>query len=180
MQLQLQHPRSLDHGLDRALDRLATVARAADEWVVRLPTERDPSLEIAWRSAGSHHFRSELLNSATGEPVKLAETLGGRLFYSFHFTLMLPGFGYWIVGAAAMFMLVAKTTLPSPTEEPARPAHNIAGNDRSQVFVVSEGHSPPPPPCRTARSRDRNVAQTLLRFHDKSQRHGTRRAPPLE
>lgn len=106
MQPQLQHAPSTAQAIEGALARLHTVAPHAERWSIRLPTERDPSLDIGWSSAERRRQR-ELLNAATGEPVTRMDTFGGRLFYSFHFTLMLPGYGYWLAGAAAMFMLVA-------------------------------------------------------------------------
>ena len=61
-----------------ALARLRAVAPTADEWNVRLPTERDPSLGISWGAGAGQRAGREILNAATGEPVKPLETLGGR------------------------------------------------------------------------------------------------------
>lgn len=108
MQPELRQPPSTQHAVAMAIRRLTAVAPTASEWNIGLPGDRDPSLAISWRASDSDRLTGrELLNAATGEPVARRDTLGGRLFYSFHFTLMLPGIGYWIVGAAAMLMLVA-------------------------------------------------------------------------
>lgn len=97
-----------ERALAAALARLESIAPDADEWVIRLPGTRDPELTVFWRRAhGDPKRGSELLNAATGDPVRPRATFGGRLFYSFHYTFMLPGRGYWLAGVAAMFMLVA-------------------------------------------------------------------------
>ena len=52
---------------------------------------------------------SELLNPVTGQPLEYRETGGGQVLYRMHYALhYMPAIAaYWIVGACAMFMLVA-------------------------------------------------------------------------
>lgn len=95
----------------RAVARLDSIAPNASRWLIDLPDERDPRLEIAWRGLGEKpKFERETLDAGTGEPLAtLARaTRGGEFFYRFHFELSMPRpWGRWTVGAAAMCMLIA-------------------------------------------------------------------------
>ncbi|MCQ4307516.1 PepSY domain-containing protein [Pseudomonas stutzeri] len=76
-------------------------------WNISLPTERSPALSVSVgerrRGAGSTH-----LDPLTGETVEARETIGGNFFFHFHYTLHMPRLlGIWVVGFAAMAMLVA-------------------------------------------------------------------------
>ncbi|MBC8650176.1 PepSY domain-containing protein [Pseudomonas sp. MTM4] len=81
----------------------------ADEsnWNISLPTERSPDLGVSVgerrRGAGGTQ-----LDPLTGEPIEARETIGGNFFFHFHYTLHMPRLlGIWVVGFAAMAMLVA-------------------------------------------------------------------------
>ena len=76
-------------------------------WNISLPTERSPDLSV---SVGERRRGAERtqLDPQTGETLKARETIGGNLFFHFHYTLHLPRIlGVWVVGFAAMAMLVA-------------------------------------------------------------------------
>lgn len=93
----------------RAVARLQQVAPRANNWFIELPDDRDPSMQIFWREEGAgRRFQRETLNAGTGEPLQARATRGGDFFYRFHFELHMPPlWGRWVVGAAAMIMLVA-------------------------------------------------------------------------
>lgn len=81
----------------------------ADEtnWNISLPTERSPDLGV---SVGERRRGAGVtqLNPLTGETVETRETIGGNFFFHFHYTLHMPRLlGIWVVGFAAMAMLVA-------------------------------------------------------------------------
>ncbi|TLX56184.1 PepSY domain-containing protein [Stutzerimonas nosocomialis] len=90
----------------RALDYLAARHPEAGAWNIGLPTERSPNLSV---SAGEQRRGGgQPLDPHTGEPLQVRETAGGGFFFRFHFTLHMPrNIGIWIVGLAAMAMLVA-------------------------------------------------------------------------
>lgn len=76
-------------------------------WNISLPTERSPGLGVSVgerrRGGGGMH-----LDPLTGETVEARETIGGNFFFHFHYTLHMPRLlGIWVVGFAAMAMLVA-------------------------------------------------------------------------
>ncbi|WP_019340218.1 PepSY-associated TM helix domain-containing protein [Stutzerimonas stutzeri] len=76
-------------------------------WNISLPTERSPDLSV---SVGERRRGAERtqLDPQTGEIVEARETIGGNFFFHFHYTLHLPRIlGIWVVGFAAMAMLVA-------------------------------------------------------------------------
>ncbi|EWC41378.1 PepSY-associated TM helix domain-containing protein [Stutzerimonas stutzeri] len=76
-------------------------------WNISLPTQRSPDLGVSVGerrrgAAGTH------LDPLTGETVEARETVGGNFFFHFHYTLHMPRLiGIWVVGFAAMAMLVA-------------------------------------------------------------------------
>ncbi|MBE7373385.1 PepSY-associated TM helix domain-containing protein [Pseudomonas lopnurensis] len=90
----------------RALDYLAARHPDASTWNIGLPTERSPSLSV---SAGEQRRGGgQYLDPHSGEPLEARETAGGGFFFRFHFTLNMPrNIGIWVVGLAAMAMLVA-------------------------------------------------------------------------
>lgn len=92
--------------LQVALDYLQSRHPEAGTWSIGLPTERSPALSV---SAGERRRGAgELLDPHTGEPIQARETAGGGFFFRFHYTLNLPrNIGIWVVGLAAMAMLVA-------------------------------------------------------------------------
>ncbi|HIV69597.1 MAG TPA: PepSY domain-containing protein [Candidatus Aquabacterium excrementipullorum] len=106
---------------EQAVARLQAVGEKSPRWFISLPDAHDPSMRITWAPAPApkgdkapknqrRRFDSETLDPATGEPmVKARETRGGEFLYRFHFDLhYMPAiWARWIVGACAMFMLVA-------------------------------------------------------------------------
>lgn len=92
--------------LQRALAYLQAKHPQAERWNISLPSERSPTLGV---SAGNQRRGGgELLDPQTGEPLTVRETAGGGFFFRFHFTLNMPRtLGIWLVGLAAMAMLVA-------------------------------------------------------------------------
>ena len=91
---------------ERAIAYLQAHHPQASAWNIGLPTERSPGLTV---SAGEQRRgASTSLDPLTGEALKVRETAGGSFFFRFHYTLHLPrNIGIWIVGLAAMAMLVA-------------------------------------------------------------------------
>ncbi|WP_417787969.1 PepSY-associated TM helix domain-containing protein [Stutzerimonas xanthomarina] len=76
-------------------------------WNISLPTERSPALSVSVgeRRRGAVSTQLDPVSGATVEP---RETIGGNFFFHFHYTLHLPRtLGVWVVGFAAMAMLVA-------------------------------------------------------------------------
>ncbi len=89
-----------------AEDWLRANHAGASAWNIGLPSERGPDLSV---SAGEQR-RGErtYLDASTGELVEPRDTAGGSFFFRFHYTLhMGRDLGVWIVGLAAMAMLVA-------------------------------------------------------------------------
>ncbi len=93
----------------RMIGWLAERAPQAPQWGISLPSARSPGVNLFWLGDGPGRFMERRLDPRTGEPLSRRETLGGEFFYRFHFNLyyMSPITGRWIVGVAAMFMLVA-------------------------------------------------------------------------
>ncbi len=101
---------------DRQVDQASAVQVAqrwleanhpgAGAWNIGLPTARDPSLSA---SAGQQRRgQRTLIDTESGEQLEPRETAGGSFFFHFHYTLHMPRFlGIWVVGFAAMAMLVA-------------------------------------------------------------------------
>ncbi|MDD0842480.1 PepSY-associated TM helix domain-containing protein [Pseudomonas sp. Gutcm_11s] len=90
----------------RALAYLQARHPDASAWNIGLPTERSPGLSV---SAGEQRRGGgEQLDPRSGERLDVRETAGGGFFFRFHFTLNLPrNIGIWVVGLAAVAMLVA-------------------------------------------------------------------------
>jgi len=91
------------------VDYLRTHAADADRWFLRVPRDRtySPWLYLSWGGG-----RAEL-DPNTGEPAPEPRATGGGVtLYRMHYVLhYLPErAGEWIVGVAAMFMLVALVT----------------------------------------------------------------------
>lgn len=87
---------------------LTTHHPGESNWNISLPTERSPALGI---SVGERRRGGEgitYLDALTGERLEPRETVGGDFFFRFHYSLNLPRMmGVWMVGFAAMAMLVA-------------------------------------------------------------------------
>jgi len=96
---------ALDRTVLPAAEQL--VGRDATQWSVNLPTERAPMLLLRWREGDVRHVHH--VDPASGAVLAEAGTLGGTGFiFPFHFRLHLKwmDLGYWLVGLAAMSMLV--------------------------------------------------------------------------
>nr|WP_091714539.1 PepSY-associated TM helix domain-containing protein [Methylobacterium phyllostachyos] len=103
---------------DSAFDPAATATHAgaflqttmpnAMAWSIRLPSTKDPEVEVYWWRNPGGPYHHALLDPATGEPAKVRDTQGGDFLYRFHFELNLPPiWGRWIVSACAMILLIA-------------------------------------------------------------------------
>lgn len=76
-------------------------------WNISLPTERSPDLSVTVGERRRGAERTQL-DPQSGEALDARETIGGNFFFHFHYTLHLPRLlGVWVVGFAAMAMLVA-------------------------------------------------------------------------
>jgi uncharacterized iron-regulated membrane protein len=94
--------------VEAAVHTLEQFASQAERWWIELPSERTPVSIIRWSQDGTS--ASRVINSLTGQPLTIRDTHGGEFFYRFHYQLLLDQAGIWIVGAAAMAMLVALVT----------------------------------------------------------------------
>jgi len=97
-----------------AVDHLRAHAGNADSWFIRVPRDRtySPWLSMSWRGGEDGGGRAEL-DPNTGEPAPEPRATGGGVtLYRMHYVLhyMPERAGEWIVGVAAMFMLVALVT----------------------------------------------------------------------
>jgi uncharacterized iron-regulated membrane protein len=108
MQPELHHLRPAPPNIDAAAQQLADLASESKRWWIKLPDSREPAARIFWQQQGlSGDHR---LDPASGHVLKVRDTRGGDFFYRFHYQLHLDRPGIWIVGAAAMVMLVALVT----------------------------------------------------------------------
>lgn len=91
---------------DVAQRYLKTHHADAPSWNITLPIERTPLLAV---SAGEQRRGVRtVLDVDTGQVVEPRATAGGNFFFRFHYTLNFPrNIGIWLVGFAAMAMLVA-------------------------------------------------------------------------
>ena len=98
------HHLSNEQAVDTALNYLRAHKPDAKQWGISLPYERSPELQAS--TGGRRDGVSVTLDPATGEVLPVRETVGGRFFFLFHFTLHMPGLlGIYLVGALAMGML---------------------------------------------------------------------------
>ncbi|TBW08580.1 PepSY domain-containing protein [Azotobacter chroococcum] len=75
-------------------------------WSIDLPTERSPVLKVS--TGEDRHAERLVLDPQTGAGVPVRDSVGGNFFFRFHYSLHLPRtLGIWLVGLAAMAMLVA-------------------------------------------------------------------------
>lgn len=82
----------------------AAAAAKASSWFAILPTEREPAIQVMWRETSRSVLH--LIDPATGAALPDPGTWAGtRFLYPFHYMLHVK-LGYWIVGVAAMAMLV--------------------------------------------------------------------------
>ena len=75
-------------------------------WRIRLPSEREPHIGVAW-GKNPRQLHEATLDAVSGEPLHERETEGGHFFTHFHADLLLGVPGRWIVGAAGIVMLAA-------------------------------------------------------------------------
>lgn len=112
MRPELDLARSSPAAAPMLMARMAQLAPHSTQWIITLPTARDPVARVVWREpqAGNRRgIRDALLDPETGRELTVRATRGGEFFYRFHFDLhyMSPILARWIVSACAMFMLVA-------------------------------------------------------------------------
>jgi len=110
MQPELHGVRPSPVNLQAAADQLARLAPQADEWWIELPHFRTPELTIFWQNTEEKDQGQRKLDPATGQVLTVRDTRGGDFFYRFHYQLHMERLGVWIVGAAAMVMLVTLVT----------------------------------------------------------------------
>jgi uncharacterized iron-regulated membrane protein len=93
---------------DQAAAYLGETAPGVERWYIGLPTERAPSIYLFWQPGAGQRGQSAYLDG-TGAPVSSRDTSGGNFLYRFHFDLhyMPVIWARWIVGVAAMGMLIA-------------------------------------------------------------------------
>lgn len=97
---------------------LKTHAEGASEWWVGLPTSRDTSLSVSWKTAIDPDTQeggawvTQYLDTATGEASDARDTGGGQTLYRMHYALhyMPAVIAYVITSLAAFFMLMALIT----------------------------------------------------------------------
>ncbi len=132
-----------------ALRKLAATAPHAVEWHVFLPTERTPSLRVAWREDANggppKTLRRAFLNSATGDEITVRETKGGGLLYLIHSRLFgLPAHvGRLLTGVSGCLLapliisgwFMRKHLLPKSTRRRATTTTGIGGIRRRHIFA---------------------------------------------
>ncbi len=97
---------SLDRSLLPAVTPL--VENGAQQWGVTLPDARAPQYRLFYQD-GKGEFHSRLVDAHSGELLPEAGTLAAtRFIFPFHYRLNFSwmSIGYWLVGLAAMAMLV--------------------------------------------------------------------------
>ncbi|AJE20743.1 PepSY-associated TM helix domain-containing protein [Azotobacter chroococcum] len=105
-------PELRDTGVDQpkavrfAQHWLAREHGEAAVWSIDLPTERSPVLKVS--TGEDRHAERLVLDPESGVRVAVRDSVGGNFFFRFHYSLHLPRtLGIWLVGLAAMAMLVA-------------------------------------------------------------------------
>ncbi len=115
---QIEQPERVVSG---AVAYLTKRAPDAQSWFIPVPTTESAGSQVFWqpqvkkgeeRRRGRGRRDTQALIGADGQAVTARETRGGDFFYRFHFDLhYMPVFwARWIVGIAAMLMLVAILT----------------------------------------------------------------------
>ena len=100
------HQLTDEQAVERALGYLREHKPDAKQWGISLPYERSPELQAS--TGGRRDGVSVALDPNTGDVLPVRETVGGRFFFLFHFTLHMPRMiGIYLVGALAMGMLAA-------------------------------------------------------------------------
>ena len=113
MQPELSQPASADTAVKQAENYLLTHAQHSPRWSITVPGSRESVTTLFWRdeAAGGRGFRRATLDG-NGKEVSVRDTRGGNFLYRFHFDLhyMPVLWARWLVGIAAMSMLVAIIT----------------------------------------------------------------------
>lgn len=100
------HQLTDEQAVQRALGYLSEHEPGAKQWGISLPYARSPQLQAS--TGGRRDGVSVTLDPNSGEVLPVRETVGGRFFFLFHFTLHMPRMiGIYLVGALAMGMLAA-------------------------------------------------------------------------
>ncbi|QDX27536.1 PepSY domain-containing protein [Sphingomonas suaedae] len=92
---------------------LAATAPDAKSWFITLPSTTTQGALVSWRpqpvEGETPRRGGRVTIDANGHPAMARETRGGEFFYRFHFDLYyMPAlWARWLVGIAALFMLVA-------------------------------------------------------------------------
>ncbi len=100
----------------RAQAALHEHAPGVSNFIMRLPDERTPAVNVLWRDKPNSRFDTLLLHPQTGAALQARETAGGEFFYRFHFELRTAHKGRWtiqgrwVVGAATLMMFIALLT----------------------------------------------------------------------
>lgn len=113
MQPELSQPAHSSTAVAQAQKYLTKHAPHSPRWSISVPTSRESITTLFWRptdTSGRRFQRATL--DGTGNEVTVRDTRGGNFLYRFHFDLhYMPVFwARWLVGIAAMFMLVAIVT----------------------------------------------------------------------
>jgi len=97
-------------GLDGpVLDSVLRLTAGAPSWLARLPTPRQPTVELNWRPPGSAASQRRHLDPRTGAVLPDTGTAGASNFlFKLHYSLHLDWqqLGAWMVGAAGVAMLL--------------------------------------------------------------------------
>jgi hypothetical protein len=100
----------------RAQAALHEHAPGVSNFIMRLPDERTPAVNVLWRDKPNSRFETLLLHPQTGAALQARETAGGEFFYRFHFELRTAHKGRWtiqgrwVVGVATLMMFIALLT----------------------------------------------------------------------
>ena len=108
------HPLDAERSLAMAQRYLEANAGTSSNWLIRLPSEREPALSVGWRDPqgqGRRGFVRKELDAASGAEVQARESRGGDFFYRFHFELQMPyPWGRWLATCCAFVMLLGLVT----------------------------------------------------------------------
>lgn len=113
MQPELHRSVSSPDAWQRVLEIMSQIAPGAAHWTLDLADSRHLAVRASWSLPGAGADRKAVqradLDAGTGAVLHPRATSGGDFFYNFHFRLYgIPrSLGRWIVGVAAMVMLVA-------------------------------------------------------------------------
>lgn len=111
MQPEVKRTGTQESAAEGAAAYLATVAAGSAQWYIDLPGRRGATTALYWAppEGAAPDAPTQATVDDRGQPVTARETAGGFFLYRFHFDLhyMPVIWARYIVGAAAMFMLVA-------------------------------------------------------------------------